>query len=50
MKERSIRVIEFEGWWKAIGVQELWKTIEDHVMHFTCLKMHLVSHIWESIR
>jgi hypothetical protein len=27
-KEFSIRLIEFEGWWQTIGIQELWKTIE----------------------
>jgi len=46
----SIHLIEFEAWWQAIGVQELRKTIELHVIHFRYPKMHLVSHISESIR
>jgi hypothetical protein len=49
-KEFSIRLIEFEAWWQAIGVQELRKTIEQRVIHFGYPKMHLVSHISESIR
>jgi hypothetical protein len=48
-KELSIRMIEFKAWWKAIGVQELRKTIEQHVIHFRYPKLHLVSHISESI-
>jgi hypothetical protein len=49
-KEFSIRLVEFEAWWQAIGVQELRKTIEQRVIHFGYPKMHLVSHISESIR
>jgi len=49
-KELSIRLIEFEAWWKAIGVQELQETIEQSVINFGYPKMHLVSHISESIR
>jgi len=49
-KEFSICLVEFEAWWQAIGVQELRKTIEQHVIHFGYAKMHLVSHISESIR
>jgi len=49
-KELSIRLIEFEACWKAIGVQELWKTIEQHVTYFGYPKVNLVSHILESIR
>ena len=49
MKDFSIRLVEFESWWQAIGVQELRKTIEQHVLHFGHPKMHLVSHISESI-
>jgi len=48
-KELSIRLIEFEVWWKAIGVQELRKIIEQCVVHFGYPKMHLVSHFSESI-
>jgi hypothetical protein len=49
-KEFSIRLIEFEAWWQAIGVQELWKRIEQCVIIFGYPKMHLVSHISQSIR
>jgi len=48
-KELSIRLIEFKVWWHVIGIQELWKTIEQHVIHFGHPKMHLVSHISELI-
>jgi len=27
-KELSIRMIKFEAWWQAFGVQELWTTIQ----------------------
>jgi len=49
-KEFSIHFIKFEAWWQAISVQELWKPIEQHVIHFGYAMMHLVSHISESIR
>jgi hypothetical protein len=49
-KDLSIRLIEFEAWWKAICVQELRKTIQQHVIQFGYPKMHLVSHIPESLR
>jgi len=49
-KEFSIRLIEFEAWWQAIGIQELQKTIKHCVIHFGYPKMHLVSHISESIQ
>jgi hypothetical protein len=49
-KEFSIRLIEFEPWWQAIGVQELRKTIEQRVIHSGHPMIHLVSHISESIR
>jgi len=49
-QELSIRLIEFEAWWQAIGVQELRKTIKQCVIHFGYPKRHLVSHISESIR
>jgi len=48
-QELSIRLIQFEAWWQAISVQELWKTIEQRVIHFGYPKMHLLSHISESI-
>ena len=49
-KEFPIHLVEFGAWWQAIGVQELWKTIQQHVIHFRYPKMHLVSYISESIR
>jgi len=48
-KEFSIRMIEFEAWWETIRIQALWKTIEQRIIHFGYPKMHLVSHISESI-
>jgi len=48
-KKFSIRLVKFEAWWQAIGVQELRKTIEQHVIHFGYPRMHLVSHISELI-
>jgi len=48
-QELSIRLIEFEPWWRAIGVQELRKTIEQHGLHFRYPMMHLVRPISESI-
>jgi len=48
-KKFSIRLVEFDVWSQAISVQELWKTIEQHVIHVRYPKMHLVSHISESI-
>jgi hypothetical protein len=45
----SIRLIEFEASWKAIGIQELQTMIKQHGIHFGYPKMHLVSHISESI-
>lgn len=49
-KELCIRLLEVEAWWQVIGVQELWKTLEQCVMHFTHSTMHAVSHISESVR
>jgi hypothetical protein len=49
-KEFSIRLIKYEAWWQAIGVQELPKTIIQRVVHFKYPKMNLVSHISESIQ
>jgi len=48
--EFSIRMTEFKAWWETIGIQVLRKTIEQRVLHFRYPKMHLVSHISESIR
>jgi len=50
MKEFSIRLVEFEARWQAVGIPELWKTIEQRVIHFGYPMMHLVSHISESIQ
>jgi hypothetical protein len=47
--EFSIHLIEFEAWWETISIQVLWKTIEQRVIHFGYPKMHVVSHISESI-
>jgi len=49
-QELSICLIQFEAWGQTIGVQELQKTIEQHVIHFGYSKMHFVSYISESIR
>ena len=48
-KEFSIHMVELEDFWQAIGVQELRKTIEQRVIHLGYSKVHLVSHISESI-
>jgi hypothetical protein len=42
-------MVEFEDWWETIGIQALWKTIEQRVIHFGYPKLHLVSRISESI-
>jgi len=49
-KELSIRMIDFEAWWQAIGVQEFQTTIEHCVIQSECPMMHLMSHISESIQ
>jgi len=48
-KEYSIHLIEFEAWWETIDIQAPRKTIEQRIIHFGYPKMHLVSHISESI-
>jgi len=48
--EFCIRLIAFEACWQAIGVQELRRTIKQHVIHVGYPTMHLVSHISESIQ
>jgi len=48
--EFSIRLVEFEAWWLATGVQELQNTIEQRVIHSEYPEMHHVSHISKSIR
>jgi len=49
-QEFSTRLIEFEAWWETISIQALRNTIEQRVIHFGHQKMHLVSHMTESIR
>jgi len=49
-KEFSICLVEVDASWQAIDVQELRKTLQQHVIHFGYPKMHLVSPILESIR
>jgi hypothetical protein len=49
-KEFYICLVKFEVWWHAISVQVLGKTIKQHIIHFGYPKMHLVSHISESIQ
>jgi len=49
LKEISIHLSEFETWWEKIGMPVLRKAIEQHMIHFRCRKMHLLSHISESI-
>jgi len=46
----SIRLIGCEAGKWAIGIQELRKPIEQCVIHFRYQRIHLVSHISESIR
>jgi len=48
--EISICLIEFEAWWETIRIQALRRTTEQHVIHFGYPKMHLGSHISDSIR
>jgi len=48
-KEFSIHTIEFEAWYETIGIQALQKAIEQRIIHFGYPKMHLVSHISQSI-
>jgi len=49
MKESPIGLVEFEAWWQVIGVLKLRITIEHCVILFGYPKIHLVSHISESI-
>ena len=43
-KEFSLRLIEYQAWWKTISIEQLRKTIQQLVIHFGYPKMHLVSH------
>jgi hypothetical protein len=47
--ESSIQLIEFEAWWQAIGVPARRETMKHRVILFRYPRMHLVSHISESI-
>jgi hypothetical protein len=49
-KNFCIRLIGFETWGETISNQTLWKSIGQGVIHFRYTKMHLESHISESIR
>jgi len=49
-QEFSIRWINFEAWCETVGIQALRKTIEQRMNLFGYRKMHLMSHISESIR
>jgi len=48
-REFSISLVEFEAWWQAIAVHKLWKTIQQHVIHFRNPKTHHVRYISEWI-
>jgi len=48
--EFLIRLIEFESWRETIGIQALEATIEQLMIHFGYARMHLVSHISESMQ
>jgi hypothetical protein len=45
----SLRLIEFEAWWKSVGSEALRKTMKRRVIPFASPKMNRVSHISESI-
>lgn len=45
----SIRLIKFETWWETISIQARQKTTSQCDTNFGYPKMHLVSHILESI-
>jgi len=49
-KELSIHLILVEACWETIWIQALRNTIEQWEIHFRYPKMHLVSHISESIQ
>jgi len=49
MKKFFIHLVEVEAWLHAIVIQGLRKTIEQCVIHFGYPKMHLPSHLSESI-
>jgi hypothetical protein len=45
----SIHLIKLEAWLETIGIQLLWNTIQQRVIHFGYPTMHVVSHVLESI-
>jgi hypothetical protein len=49
-RDFSICMIQFEAWWDTMESQVHQKTIEQRLKHCGYPKMHLVSHISESIR
>src|ERR1700737_3549651 len=46
----SRQLAEFETLWEQYGIHELQKALEHQIVHFGYPKMHLVSHMSESIR
>ena len=49
-KDFSIRMIGFQGYWETIGIQAFRITVEQRVILLQYPKIHLVSHISETIR
>jgi hypothetical protein len=49
-KQSSLRLRKFDASWETFSIQALRKTIEQRVIQSRNTKMHLVSHISESIR
>jgi hypothetical protein len=46
-KEFCIPMIQFEAWWETIGIHQLLRTLEQHVINFRYPMMHLVRYISE---
>ena len=42
--------VKFESWWDTIGIQMLRNTVSQIVIHLWYPKLHLLSHISESIQ
>jgi len=49
-KELSVRLVMFDAWWETVNFRELQNIKKYCIMHFGYPKMHLVSHILESIQ
>jgi hypothetical protein len=49
LQKFSIRLVEFEAWWHAMSIQQIRKTIKQHVIHFGYAMLNLVSHLPQSI-